>query len=375
MNDEGPHTKGPHGGVYYTRGKKGTYWINYNDRGKETRQSTGTTDKATAIRMLEAATRKVIVRQETGKPPEVPKRITISKALEQFEIEKKLHNTWNDTYISDCGLLKARFGNILCSAFSKQHYQQYQQEKKASCKTSMNSTLNRRLIILTQSIRLCGITPLYEKDMKTLHLPEPEPRQDYFEPHEFRILLSALPDYAADIALCLYLTGWRISEVAGTRKLKKYVPGLLFSEMQGDSIRIPGPRVKNRRAKQLPLTGELLALIEKRKKLKVPGCDYIFHHNGKPVMEFRGPWMRACKLAGKPQGRIHDLRRSRARTWIRAGVNERTAMEAGGWRTREIFDRYNIVSDADMKVAQEKAEEYLQQEVEKQVKKGSTAVN
>lgn len=62
---------------------------------------------------------------------------------------------------------------------------------------------------------------------------------------------------------------------------------------------------------------------------------------------------------------------------MRAGVSEQAAMRMAGWKTREIFNRYDVVSDEDMRVAQERTEEYLKQ-TEKQVaevKQISRAIN
>ena len=168
-----------------------------------------------------------------------------------------------------------------------------------------------------------------------------------------------LPEYLQGFARFGYLSGWRKSEISSL--LREDVDRL------GKVIRLRPQNSKNGAGRVLALEGELWDITGRQWHSReydqgegtVAFSLYVFHRDGTPIGSIRKAWASACKKAGA-QGRLfHDLRRTAVRNRVRAGVPERVAMSISGHKTRAIFDRYNIVSEDDLRQAVLKTQSYL----------------
>ena len=129
-------------------------------------------------------------------------------------------------------------------------------------------------------------------------------------------------------------------------------------------MRLEVGETKNDEGRTVYLDDELKEIMDLQWQLRKKTATilpYIFFNNDNTdrIKRFDKAWKRACKDAKIGIRLFHDFRRTAVRNMVRSGVPERVAMMISGHKTRSVFDRYNIVSDEDLKLAAQKQAEYL----------------
>jgi integrase len=223
------------------------------------------------------------------------------------------------------------------------------------------ATANRDASALRRMFRLAVKTGLLPKAPEIELRREDNAREDFLEAADLDAFLAALrqrePVIAdcTEFAFCTCLRRGNVLGVTWTRLQLEVERG----QVVGGELRLPGTVTKNKKPLAMPLTGRLLALIDRRWQQRVAACPFVFHRAGRPVVMFRSAWRAARTAIGQPDLTFHGLRRSGARVLRRAGIDEQTIMALGGWKTRSMFDRYAIVDSRDLAEAQQKLDAAL----------------
>jgi len=233
-----------------------------------------------------------------------------------------------------------------------QYYTEQRLEEGAA-----NATINRELAALKRMFNL-GAQQTPPKVDRVPHIPmlkENNVREGFFEQAEYEALRDALPCYLKGFVTFAYKTGWRFSEIAGRTWSLVDLDALV--------VRLQAGMTKNDDARTIVLDDELAAIFrELRTKARLRKCRYVFpSHNGRGrIRDIRGAWAVACKKAKIEKRLFHDFRRTAVRNMVRSGIPEGVAMQITGHKTRAIFERYNIVSESDLKDAARKQDQFLE---------------
>jgi integrase len=385
------------GRLYHQRGSA-FWWLAFYKHGKQIRMSTEETDEKKAERVLKLKLQERDAELGGGRKMITPQqqRITVSELLENLESDYRLRGIDSPQFRSHVKHIRGHFGHWRAVEITAAQVDRYIEIRLAD--GARPASINRSTQVFGQAFKLAVERGQLNSAPKLRHLSEAgNARQGFFAEREIRAVIENLPAYLKDFALFGFLVGWRKGEIAS----------LAWADVDGDCIRLRPENSKNGEGRVIVLEGGLAELIERRQAARAVKTDkgtvfsaLIFHNEGQPIVDTRKSWARACCMAGvgkmtcpacndvvieestsakriktwkcascsktwkyeelKYTGRIfHDLRRSSVRNMIRAGVPEKVAMTVSGHKTRNVFDRYNIVSESDLRAATRRTQDYL----------------
>ena len=331
-------------GRVFQRGK--IWWVAYYQGGREYRESSKSRERKQAVRLLRQRIGEIAAGTTEGRPVNRRAGARSVTMLGLFDLLEQYYQlNGRSSRINGYCLkrLRRRFAGYTvqaCTALAVSHYMAAMQRQGRSA-----PAINREIAVLRSALRLGHRHDLIARVPAIKLMPDHAVRNEFFTRAEIEALLPCLREYLRDVVLFAYFTGWRKGEIVG----------LEWGNVNrsGAVIRLEPEQNKNRTVRVLALQGELAALMERRWKARRAGRTlalHVFHRGGEQLTEFRRPWLKACREAGLGNRMFHSLRRSAARNMSLQGIPEKVIMSIMGHKTRGMFDRYNIVTEADQRV-------------------------
>ena len=201
---------------------------------------------------------------------------------------------------------------------------------------------NRAYETLRHVLNLCVKWKWIDRNpAKGLEVNRETPRNTYLTAEQVRAVLGELPNTeSGDAIRLLLLSGARLGEVLGMRWDQLDLAGGIWTK--------PAAFTKQRREHRVPLPPAALELIKQRPRI---GGLVFCRPDGGPVRDLRRTWEGACKRAGVPRVRIHDIRHSVASLLVSNGASLAVVGAILGHSNPSVTNRYAHLLDDPLRAA------------------------
>lgn len=375
-----PHPAAPRRefGFLYQRGR--IWWLRYRVKGED-RESSRSTSRRQAERLLDRRQAELDIGSLTA-PATRRVMFTDPETLVR-NAYRKAGNRSVDRLEYALARLHSVFGASRAAAITAEQVTEYELDRCAA--GAARAWVNYELAVLRRAFRL-AIKARRLSAMPAITISDPNnARTGFFEAGDFALVLAQLPAHLRPPMRFAYLTCWRV---------RSEVLPLTWDRVDLDAgiVWLEANTTKNKEPRTFPFGSlpEPKALLEDQRaatqqleRSAVRIIPNVFHRSGNPIKSYRTAWDAAVRRAAtngekgplraivRPQlaGRIvHDLRRTAVRNLVRAGVDQALAMKLTGHKRREVFDRYNITNEADLRAGVEKLANYLDPQAKKPTK-------
>ena len=361
------------GGSIFKRARSKHWQLKYPVGDTWRYESSGTTDKQTAKRLL---AQKVYL----ASAGTLPGTATFEQAIDLLLNDARVRGLRSVKRLERAArALLARFEGLRAKDLNRSTLVKYAADRQEECTpdtVKFELDVARRALKLAQIERWISDLPEFPR-IEHLHV-----RASFFDAHEWAQVRGRLrPDFrdAADFA---FLSGWRQMEVLDLR----WKPNV---DLLAELVRLDEGSTKSGAGRVLPFANypQVAEVMERRRQvterlaaagvispwvfcfaepLRIRGRTY--HAAGAPLFRpdrdrglptaLREEWAAACKAAGLPGRMFHDLRRSAARNFERAGIPRSVARRFGGWSDK-IYSRYAIGAESELGAAVGQVADYM----------------
>jgi integrase len=303
--------------------------------------------------------------------------VTCGELLTQYVARLKAQRKPSAYIIEKCVEANVRpfFGAKRVAKLQTTDFERY---REIRARTVSDVTVDRDLAYLKAALRF-----EYKKTPSRVnripHIPksgEDNVRHGFLDFDKYDDLLVELPFSLKSLFVVAYHIGNR----------KGALLELKWSQVDFLNGVIRFTRMQNRKPVPVaaPIYGDMEKCLSEQRAFRdehFPDCKFVFFwypvdceiapiskkgHGGKrgtpgsPIKSFYDSWRAAVKRCGTPNLLFHDLRRSAVRNMVeKVGMSEKRAMEISGHKTRSCFERYHIVSLADIQESGNKMDQWV----------------
>jgi site-specific recombinase XerD len=342
-------------GRVYQRGA--AWWIQYSVRGKKQRESSGSTRRTVAVRLLRRRLEEVSSGRFVGLDAE---RVTFENLAELLMEDYRTNGRRSlDRARLSIAHLRDMFGMDRAVDISADRLHRYVNARLDD--GAARATVQNELAALKRMFRLAVKRGKAHRVPAFPTLRISNAREEFIESDELAALMIELPDYLCGMIEFAYLTGWRMASE---------IRPLTWTQVDFDAgtVRLRMRTTKNDEGRVFPfdVLPQLRDVLD-RQRLYTDTWEqrtgklipWVFHRQGNEIKDFRHAWRAACRRAGvfgadrRPKV-PHDFRRTAVRNLERAAVPRSVAMQLVGHKTESVYRRYAITAERDLREGVEK---------------------
>ena len=318
------------------------WWVAYFDgQGHEWRESSHSPDKSVARQLLRQ-------RLATSSRPQAVHNFEHMAALyvQDHALKGQRSREWAEDRVNN---LATVFAGQRIDRMTPQDMQRFREGRLALGAAA--ATVNKDLGALGRMFTLAIREGWIQHKPSLERLQEADPRQGFVEHQQYLAIREHLPAPYQDALDFGYYSGWRKGEITGLT--------WAMVDLASGIVRLPPSGNETRQGRVLIVSEPLRQVIERRLQQRLAHLALVFHDKGRAIRNWRKAWRSATIAAGCPWVLLHDIRRTMVRNLMRAGVPERMAMAVTGHKARDVFDRYNSITEREVALAATQLAHYL----------------